>query len=90
MFSVSKVYGYAFIFISFIFFQWDIHEFRDFKFVFKGEVDLLKLGLLFKKRICSSRSKFCPLRIDPSEERRKNKIVRIPSPEVYTFTLIDK
>ena len=56
------------------FYKWQ--ELCDFLFAFLDDVDLLKWGLLFKKRICSFRSKFFSSRVDPNEKGgRKEKLV---------------
>ena len=39
------------------------------------------MGQLFKERICSLRSKFFSLRVDPNEKGNKTKSGRVPSPE---------
>ena len=53
---------------------------HDTLFVSLLEGSFQKMGLLLKERICSCRSKFFPLRVDPIEKGGKNKDGRVASP----------
>ena len=50
-----------------------------------GRVALFERGQLLKERICSFRSKFFPLRVDPTKEV-KNKMAKLLPLKVYPFT----
>ena len=57
------------------------NNFCDFQFAFLVEEILQKMGILLKKRICSYRSKFIPLRADPYLEGDKGENRRVAYPE---------
>ena len=53
----------------------------DILFASVYEESFQKMGLLLKERICSYRSKFFPLRVNPIEKGGKNKDGRVASPK---------
>ena len=56
-------------------------NFSDFLFALLAEEAHPQRGLLLKERICSSRSKFFPLRVDPIQKGGKHENGRVASPE---------
>ena len=55
------------------------NSFYDFQFTFLKDRTFPKWGLLLKERICSSRSKFFPLRVVPIDKGSKNENGRVMS-----------
>ena len=64
------------------------NKFCDYLFTSMCGEAFPKLDLLFKERICSSRSKLFPSRVDPNSEERQNENGGVASPEVYPFTIL--
>ena len=62
-------------------------QWTDFLFALSYDLVLPKHGLLFKERICSSWSKFFPLRVDPNLCEAKKKTTRLLPLKVKSFTL---
>ena len=62
-------------------------KFSDFLFSSLADVSISKWGLHLKLRICSYRSKFFPLRVDPIENGGKNENGRVASPESISIHL---
>ena len=73
------VYGYSFHVFSAIFTKGN--NFGDFLFSTLGNKIFPQWDLILKLRICSSRSKFFPLRVDPLQKEGKNENERVASPE---------
>ena len=65
------------------------NSYCDFLFAFLDSVALLKWGLLLKQRICSCRSKFFALRVDPIDKEGKDESDRLTSPESVNSHLKD-
>ena len=66
-----------------------VNNFCDFLFAVRGEDAFSKGGLLLKKRICSLRSKFFPLRVDPIEKGGKMKLAKMLPLKVLPLSLRD-
>ena len=65
-FRIIKVYGYT---AMFFFFVSKGDNFCKFLFAAPGQKNSFKRGLLLKERICSYRSKFFSLRVDPQGDK---------------------
>ena len=63
------------------------NDFCDFLFASLDDKALSKAGLLLKVGICSYRSKFFPLRVDPIEKEGKMKMAELLSQKVSTLTI---
>ena len=64
------------------------NDLDDFLFSSLNGKALPKWGLLLKERICSSRSKFFPLRVDPSEKAGKDEkgnVASFESVHIHVF-----
>ena len=62
-FTHIKMYGLTYMFFSAIFSKRD--NFSDFLFASLDNETFSKRGLLLKERICSDRSRFLPVAVDP-------------------------
>ena len=81
---IDMVFGYT---VTFYYHFNKGNNFSNFLIVSLIVLALLKWGLLFKERICSWRSKFFPVRVDPFKKGGKKETGRVASPESVSIHL---